>query len=369
MGAGKKTTDVSNFHGPGDFVKWADWMARQKSSPSKRKDRTSASLEPSKTQLKTQVDTQVDTERKLVNMTRTVTPRARKRLKLRTIDEIFGNEKCQEYYINALKESLEKMNLSKLHQFILDHQTYGKSSHASWNTDFANMVNISPPEEYQGRNEAHTHSRIVAAAQYFLVKAHKADVFQITLTKKQINPWIFIDGKMGPYTVSVLGEYGNSQHKTKRGKDKKLETHGDAKLDEDDYKKGSASHRSYEEAREYKRNQLHPTDSNAKKLYARLDRFGDEVKSKELVINKHSFDTDMHLSTALGIAYGENPKPDNTRDSRNLFRVLNLLAQKVGAEVDEMDIEAGDTLDITSQGEFSITKYDGELRYSKIKLS
>lgn len=47
--------------------------------------------------------THVDTKKKLGNLPRRVTPKAKKKLKLRTKREIFGSKECQDWYMEKLR--------------------------------------------------------------------------------------------------------------------------------------------------------------------------------------------------------------------------------------------------------------------------
>ncbi len=192
------------------------------------------------------------TKKKLRKLPRWVPPKAKKKLKLRTKKEIFGSKECQKWYMEKVSEALEKKG-DLLYDFIRAHSEYSKTSHVSWNKDFAAFVGLDPNDEkfkkYKGATEAITNRRITAAAQHVLVEKYDNDIFRLTYTKKQFNPWIFVDGKMGPYSVSVLDDYWMATH-SKNSK-KKPKPPGRSGLDDKDYKPGSASAKTWDKALEH----------------------------------------------------------------------------------------------------------------------
>jgi hypothetical protein len=148
-----------------------------------------------------------ETKKEIKKMPRLVTPEVKKELKKRLRHEIFVDSETQEYYLNSVREALETPGVGdRLYDYIVAHPTYGKSKFVSWNSEFnSDVIRLKPEGRFKGKDEKETNMRITAATQIVLVETYKNDVFQLTM--KEVNPWIFIDGKMGPYSVSVLAEY------------------------------------------------------------------------------------------------------------------------------------------------------------------
>lgn len=371
---------------PGGFAAWADWRGGETGEMPDwmKRDTTAGALDT--------LGTQVDTRRDLDDIPHPVPPRAKDNLKKRTLD-IYGTKEVQDWYINKIKEAIEKMNGDDLHKFIVDHPKYrAKNDHVQWNKDFAALFRLEIPDKYKGQNEETTNRRITAAAQNFLVNFYQNDVFQIT--QQVVNPWIFIDGRMGPYTVSVLNVYWVK--KFGKTSTRKPNPPGDSGLGYDkDYKQGSREDALYAAALHYRDGQIRgprpkrpgparggedadknkqpdktpdsgSPDDKAKARYARLDQAGEDLKNADLKIDQYSVDTNMKLSEALALAYGENAR--GAANSPKTFRVLNLLARQVGAKVDSMDILATDVLNLTEDGEFSVTESDTANARYRIKI-
>jgi len=308
------------------------------------------------------------TSETLKSIQRPVTSKAKERLKVRTITDIFENKETQEYYIDNVKKALEKLSGDKLHGFIMAHKSYSISSHKAWNKDFADMLGFRPEEKYRGKDEPNTQRRISAAMQHVLVDFYNIDVFQIT--KKKINPWIFIDGKLGPYTVSVLSDYWTS----KFDEDSDRESPGNSGLNTNSYKSGGDAEKSYIAALDYKNVQLgrpstkeelkveiekkRSTTERSKWGYEKLDTAGDEYSIAKLETNfKNKTKKPMKLSEALGLAYKE--APIKSGKSLHTFRALNLIDRKIGNKIDEIKVNPGDIIKVSKNGEFTLEKADG----------
>jgi len=145
------------------------------------------------------------------------------------IENQLGKEKLQPY-IDNLKAAIEKKeNSEKLHKFIEDRNTFSGNSE-EWNKDFCDTFSLNLKED---EPEDQDHMRYAAALQIYLaeyfVKQNKGDVFQ-TLKGKKANPFIFIDGKLGGYTISALAAYWNDKYFNDKSILKKLDY---AKLEEE----------------------------------------------------------------------------------------------------------------------------------------
>lgn len=319
---------------------------------------------------KEQARQQIDT------VPRPVTDASKERLRERTQNDIFGDRETQKHYIEGVREALETLDGDRLHDFIMDHLSYGKSSYAQWNAELSDLLGWQPEDRFRGRDKGQTDMRITAAVQHVFVDHYKNDVFQ--LTRKAINPWIFIDGKLGPYSVTVAGEYWASRFGATSTK--QPNPPGLSGLDRRSYAEGSQSDQLYTEAVDYLQVQIaqsatqsaqetaegDPADQLADKVqarYSRLDQAGETVRLEHLRLLPQTFDYEMptNLSTALAQAFGENPK-DATQSPR-LFRTLNLIAQKVGAQIEDMKVQGGDTVEIDERGTLVVHAEDGTKRY------
>lgn len=333
---------------------------------------------------RTALRSEVDTERQLRDTPRPVTPRAKETLDTRVIEEIFGSRECMEWYVNWLREAIETMNGDKLYDFIRRHPKYAMTGFQAWNSDFARLIGLrNIPAQYGGKNVSETNRRIAAAAQRVLVDKYENDVFQLTFTGEKVNPWIFIDGKMGPYTVSVLNDYWMAKYSSSSAK--QPIPPGRSGLNEKSYsRKGNnwalfaAALRYLDvQTRQMPAQETPPADTSperdygaaVKGKYAEKDKAG-EIPPAKLIIPETKIDLAMTLAQALGTCYQENYQAPDTARSPRTFRVLRLASQKIGERaVDQMKLESGDTLKITPQGVLSITKKNGSKRYPDIQLT
>jgi len=132
--------------------------------------------------------------------------------KKRLEEDLFGKDKL-ESYTKELKEAIERLGPDKLYEFIKAHNSYS-GDYKKWNSDlcktFGLKLNENEPEEQE-------HMRYAAALQLYLAEyfVKKGDVFQ-TLRGKIANPFIYIDGKLGGYTISALAAYWNEKYPEKK---------------------------------------------------------------------------------------------------------------------------------------------------------
>lgn len=319
--------------------------------------------------------TEVDTGNQLRDIPRPVTPGAKDTLDIRIVKDIFDTKECKDWYVKKLREAIETMKGDKLYDYIRNHSSYSVTSYLAWNKDFARLIALSSiPPEYRGANSDVTNRRITAAAQRVLVDEYENDVFQLTFTEEKINPWIYIDGKMGPYSVSVLNDYWMARYSKNSTKSPKPP--GRSRPNAKDYPAGSKNATLFTVAMNYLNTQTKnmPKDYEDRKRdvppevnygdrvrqkYAELDLAGNAITLKDLTVENHGFDLDMDFSKALVIVYKEELIPTNSAEAPKSYRLLNLLAQKIGPEVEKIKIKSGDTLNITAQGLFTITDKKG----------
>lgn len=202
-----KGKNISGLSGSGDV---ADWIfgenADAVSSSSDDLLKLKRELPKSSRESNDNSDNEVNPfAKKIDSLPRPVTKKAKETLRQRTKNEIFGDLETQEWYINQIKEALERLDGDRLHEFILSHQSYSRSAFVSWNNELFDLLGVSIPDEYAASKKSMTNRRVTAALQHALIDAHKNDVFQIT--KKEHGQWINVDGKCGPYVVANLAEY------------------------------------------------------------------------------------------------------------------------------------------------------------------
>lgn len=370
---GDKRPDV-NRPSEANIPGWVGYSGESEAAEYLKQGRTSVSpLEPLRIAVEARKDTQ--------NIEQPVPPKAKDNLKKRTL-EIFGTTEIQEWYIKAISEALEKMNGDDLYEFIKKHNSYqAKNDHVKWNADFAAIFgNLNIPEAFKGKTDPVTHRRITAATQMVLVDHYKNNVFQ--LDQKIINPWIFIDGRMGPYTVSVLSDYWMAKYGAKSTKTPKPPGRAGVA---GEYKPGTPGAKTYDAAMRHldaqtkKRTEPPKTDkapepadadadAKVKKRFAALDKAGDSITMAQLAVEFTPTKNYMTLSKVLAEAYGgENPRDKN--GAPKTFRVLNLLAQRIGKEVNvPFQVRKGDTLRITAEGIYTVTAADGKTKRREVNL-
>ncbi len=372
-----KTPDVGDLPGAGDVADWIDWKGGKQELPDWMKKDTSAQLAKAKTA--------VDTSDKLRKVKEKV-DKEREKVTYRPRLDIFGTIECQEWYLNKIRESLETLMMGdKLHDFIMAHAKYGVSDHLRWNDDFAKMIDLNVPKKYRGATKRIMQRRVAVAAQQVMADHFNSDLFKLVSE----NGWDKEDGKVGPYTTRVLREYWINVHQKfskkqpqpprtsdlgkgygKNGINAKNFAAAVATLasimatatpDVVEVKKETPAEKELKE-------KIEDQNKKAKEKYADLDKAGDKVKTADLKIEKHDFDMGMDLTRALGIAFGESPRPKLSEQSPKTYRVLNLLAQKKGEAVERMKIVSEDTLEITRDGRFIVYQKNGAKRYN-IKLT
>lgn len=312
-----------------------------------------------------------ETRRALDETQRPVTDEAKERLRERTVSEIFGDRETQDYYINVVQSAFKSLSPDKLHAFIKSHATYGKSGFKAWNTELYRLLGVRPKEKYKGKEPAQTKKRICAALQHVLVDFYETDVFQ--LTRKTINPWIFIDGRLGPYSVSVMAAYWNTKYGKTAKKRLRPNPLPDSGLSPKSYRPDGPADQSYKSAMRILDGQLgksktespatrpvgEPSAVLAEKVrsrYRKLDKEGGKITMDQLVLPVISTDytEPVNLSMALALAYGEQPRPKNTKESPKLFRILHLVAEKIGPEINNIRITSGDSIEVTAGGRLII---------------
>ena len=314
---------------------------------------------------------QKETRRALDETQRPVTDEAKERLRERTVSEIFGDRETQDYYINTVRSAFGRLSPDKLHAFIKSHSTYGKSGFKAWNGELYRLLGVRPKEKYQGKDSIHTKKRVCAALQHVLVDFYETDVFQ--LTRKTINPWIFIDGRLGPYSVSVMAAYWNTKYGKTAKKRLRPNPLPDSGLSPKSYRPDGPADQSYKSAMRILDGQLgksktespavrpagEPSATLAEKVrsrYRKLDQAGGGMAMDKLVLPVILTDyaTPVNLSMALALAYGEQPRPKDTKESPRLFRVLHLVAEKIGPEINNIRIASGDSIEVSPGGHLII---------------
>lgn len=350
---------------------WVGYSGGGETPDYAKKDRTSGSVRPLEPLRKA-----VEARKDLKELPRPVTPRAKEKLRKRTVTDIFGTKETQDWYVEKVGQAFDGLSEDALYKFIMEHQSYEKKAdHESWNRDFAKLLGITIPPKYQGPTEAMTNRRITAAVQIHLVDKYWHDIFQETM--KAPNPWIFIDGRMGPYTVSVLAEYWKKKFgpTSKKKPPTRAGVAGEytpespgAKLYNDGAMPYLDATIAAESAMEESDNEeITPEearkDVDAKAKYARLDEAPAGYAFSNVVFEKRKMEGGKkNLSQALSSIYEEDPT--KAKKSPKTFRVLNLLATRVGAEVDEIAVDDGDFLEINADGTFLLTDSDGEELYN-----
>jgi hypothetical protein len=147
-----------------------------------------------------------------------LTPTKRENLKKRMIVDIYNNDKeLADKYFDAVKDSIEKMSKDELYQFIFDHtpprETYVKSEHEKWNKEFCALLDKYMPDDLKAGEDVQKQAYTIGGLQNYLVNDFSpANVFQAGRNKRMTNPFIWVDGKMGAYTVSVMAEYWNKKY-------------------------------------------------------------------------------------------------------------------------------------------------------------
>jgi len=151
-----------------------------------------------------------------------ITPKKRESLAKRMTREVYeGDEKLKEEYDKAVKEAIETMGKDKLYDFIFNHtpdrQTYAKGEHEKWNEDFCKLIDDYLKEEFKSKDDPKKRRYIVGSLQsylvdYFAANFKSANVFEAGKPKRLTNPFIYVDGMMGAYTVSVMAEYWNKKY-------------------------------------------------------------------------------------------------------------------------------------------------------------
>ncbi len=225
------------------------------------------------------------------------------------------------------------------------------------------------------------HKRITAATQHVLVNYYNNDVFQLYEAKPIT--WAQCDGKMGPYTTSVLGDYWNSVH----GPTSDKPDFGRSGLD-DSIPEDSPRRKSYavamafltEKLAESIRDEETPEEDKepsealgdkvkeereARQNYRTLDESGEEVKMSDLYIKHHEAKKNhISLLTALAEAYGEDPK--NPGKSKKTFRAMHLLSVEEGG-VDRMKVDKGELIKVSRNGLLTVLRKDNSVRH-QIKM-
>ncbi|MFH0838171.1 MAG: hypothetical protein V1880_02805, partial [Patescibacteria group bacterium] len=281
---------------------------------------------------------------------RPVTTGAKETLKIRTQKEIFGTKECQEWYINAVKEAIEKLNPDKLYEFIKAHGIYNKEGFSRWNNEFAALLSLNVPEKYRGSSAEMTNRRITAATQHVLVEYYNNDVFQLTV--KKVNPWIWIDGWYGPYTNSVMGDYWNTVHGPARPENAPL---GRSDLGRS-YPPGGSSQKTYAAAMAWLTTQLTGSTRDTVKPQENVPaekQLAKKVSSApeaitDLVIRHHEVKKNQNLKSALKEAY-YSTYSDTSKAKDLSEKALNAIPSNKTAELNKQ-VQKGDLLKITTAG-------------------
>lgn len=331
--------------------------------------------------------------------------KTKERLEFRERLDIFETPKCQEWYVRSVKESLETFEMGdKLHKFIVDHNIYNIGEYTRWNSEFAKMINISPPDDFKGNTPAITESRIAMAAQQVMADYFNCDVFKLTSD----NGWDEEDGKVGPYTTGVVTrEYWRSvwgktsKKKPNPPKASKLGfsydqtnvqllasavagfaaliatstpdtvTFGKKTRPEEALARKVKTRRKEVAKKMTKREKERRRKEKMRRDYERRDTKKSALKLKNLVKRHKIKGSYKFLTKPIAEIYGEKTKGWKLENLTKTFRVLNLLV-KAGVDVDmggeKIKIRKGDTVEVTPDGFFKVTRSNGVLRY-KVKIS
>ncbi len=330
------------------------------------------------------------------NLPRPVTPRARRNFEKRLVDEIFSTKEIKEYYKKTVQEAIERLrqNPGSFYEYIREHTLYDKGDYKLWNKELAAALGINPDDiedKYKTDNEELNYMRIAAGMQIYMFDYFRSesksgmnrDVFQTTFSKGKVNPFIYVDGKTGMFTLCVMGEFWNRDFDPKLtdaqreqlgkkygGYDKFKTRH--AKLTEEYESKGK-NKKLYEDAMGYLEGQLYGKakkrkrpegpeqpeepvsdeyprwadneDRAAIKKYRKMDKGGASVAFEDTEDNKGELapykfrKNHKYLSSALGEFFGETDLKDGSTAPKT-FRIIRLLAETegVGAGVDSMPI-------------------------------
>ncbi len=213
---------------------------------------------------------------------RKTTSQALDKTRKRIQRELFGRDKLGPY-IDKIKDSIEKMDPDKLRKFIQAHNSYS-GDFRTWNKDLFELFSVKLKKGQLARRE---HARFAAALQIFLADNFKSkgDVFQAKRGKKA-NPFIYIDGKLGGYTISVLAAYWNNKYPEKK------ETSGELAYADlsDDFRNRKRSKKAFDAAIVHLKNKLGgksaPAEVLAAKDKTKLDNNDLEELRKQLRKNK-----------------------------------------------------------------------------------
>lgn len=146
-------------------------------------------------------------------------------------------------YIGKIKESIETMEGDKLYEFVKTHPAYGDegSRYTDWNRHFFEYFGFKKLDTKA--SDSQEQARYASALQLYLghhfnEQSGGKDIFQAR-SRKGANPFIYIDGKLGGFTMSVLAEYWNDKfYPTKKDKTKYSKL-GHARLGDGFAKKGN----------------------------------------------------------------------------------------------------------------------------------
>lgn len=167
----------------------------------------------------TEAETQEEAvEHRAVGPTKKALEKTRERLET----QVFQNSESEDQeivdartkkYEKTIRESLENLeNFDRLRKFIESHTAYG-ANYLAWNSEFCEMLELKGEDEKSPPNPVEQR-RYVAALQLVLAdvfsKQESKDIFDAKRVRK--NPFTYIDGRMGAYTVSVLAAYWNGKY-------------------------------------------------------------------------------------------------------------------------------------------------------------
>ena len=167
-------------------------------------------------------------EKKNKNLEKTKKPVHKKLKKLETRvnrSKIFESEKRKEECIKTISDALEKFSPDKWRKFVVDHQKYS-GGFRQWNTDLCTFLGKAKLSAKQERQYA-------CGLQMCLARKFAKKGFFVELDKKdkKTNGFTYTEGFLGPYTISVLAGFLNSDLYAKKDPNKEWKDLSFAKLD------------------------------------------------------------------------------------------------------------------------------------------
>lgn len=128
--------------------------------------------------------------------------------KRRVERELFGKETLKGY-VDKVSESIENFDPKSLWGWIEERKVY--DNYRQWNKEFCkDIMGLEIKDLTAGEQMKYAAALQIYLADHFF-QQKKKDIFQ-TRRGKKANPYIYIDGKLGGYTMSVFAEYWNNKY-------------------------------------------------------------------------------------------------------------------------------------------------------------